>query len=71
MEVANIPRSAWKAEVEKGFVWTVVEHELVGPKAKAKAGRKLKEIEGRAKVERESGSYSWTIYGLLYLYRFW
>lgn len=27
----------WRTEVEKGFVWTVVDHELVGPKFKAKA----------------------------------
>ena len=35
--VANNRMRSWRTEVEKGFVWTVVDHELVGPKFKAKA----------------------------------
>lgn len=35
--VANNRMRSWRTEVEKGFVWTVVDHELVGPKFKVKA----------------------------------
>ena len=30
--VANIQMGTLKTEVEKGFMWTAIEHELVGPK---------------------------------------
>ena len=35
--VANIQMRTLKAEVEKGFMRTVLGHELLGPKSKVKA----------------------------------
>ena len=35
--VSNNRLRSWRTEVEKGFVRTVVDHELVGPKPYAKA----------------------------------
>lgn len=35
--VANNRMRPWMTEVEKGSVWTVVDHGLVGPKLQAKA----------------------------------
>jgi len=32
--VANLQVETLKAEVEKGFMWTAIDHELVGPKEK-------------------------------------
>ena len=32
--VANIQVETLKVEVGKGFMWTAIEHELVGPKTK-------------------------------------
>ena len=48
-EVANNPYRNWIVEVEKGFVWTVVEHESDGSNPKLKYGKDTGAVSKRRK----------------------
>jgi len=55
--VANIQVKTLKAEVEKGFMRTAYDHELVGPKIKINLLNDLvgaTQVKLKSKIERES-----------------